>query len=286
MSRGRREGGRGYAPSVRASSAVLVALALAAVPESVAAQAVATVPVGAPRADDTTPANAADEEARIRFELGRRYYQEGRFDEAATEFERSYAASPRPEMLYNAYIAHRDAGNVRSARDTLRALLRTAYVTDTNRGSLEARLRRLDAEVAELDAADAPPAEPPPARADPESDEGSPRRTAAWALIGAGGAALAGSVVTGLLTRRERDALDQLCPQRDACTGAWEAHRDRGRRLAIGTDTLFAAGGALMLTGIVLAIARRPEGGSERARARADLACGPQGCTAVLRGRF
>ncbi|MEM1416156.1 MAG: hypothetical protein AAGH15_14710 [Myxococcota bacterium] len=235
----------------------------------------------------------ADEEARMRFELGRRYYDEGRFAEAATEFERAYEASPRPQLLYNVYVAHRDAGNLREARAALRALLATDHPTEADRPSLEARLRALDAQIEALDEAErtrtpvalAPEPEPDPEPlATPEPAPEAPDRAAAWALLGTGGALLAGSLVTGILTAGKRDDLDALCPERNACTGDWESTRDQGRTLAITTDALWITGGALALTGLVLALVRGRS--PEEPATEAGLACHFGGCTALVTGSF
>ena len=54
-----------------------------------------------------------DEAARRHFRLGQAYYQNGQFPEAAAEFEQAYQLSGRPQLLYNIYLAHRDALHTR-----------------------------------------------------------------------------------------------------------------------------------------------------------------------------
>ena len=61
--------------------------------------------------------------ARMRYQAGLAKYDAGLFAEAAEEFEAAYQASPRPELLYNIYLARRDAGQTERAIDALRRYL-------------------------------------------------------------------------------------------------------------------------------------------------------------------
>src|SRR5690606_29361700 len=86
----------------------------------------------------TTEGDMNDDRARGAFRLGRQYYAQGRFAEAAAEFERAYGLSGRGELLFNAYLAYRDARDDESAARTLRGYL--AEVPDApDRPHLEAR---------------------------------------------------------------------------------------------------------------------------------------------------
>lgn len=51
---------------------------------------------------------AARAEASKHFKLGVRLYAEGKFDEALIEFERAYALSPHPSVLFNIAASHRE----------------------------------------------------------------------------------------------------------------------------------------------------------------------------------
>jgi tetratricopeptide (TPR) repeat protein len=64
--------------------------------------------------------SAIDAEAREHFQLGRSFYEQGSFQQAAEEFEIAYRLSARPQLLYNVYVARRDAGNQPMAIDALR----------------------------------------------------------------------------------------------------------------------------------------------------------------------
>src|SRR6187401_2652142 len=90
-------------------------LLVCSMPLTVAAQTDETVPTGL----------SSDEEARMRFELGRRYYDTGRFADAAAEFAEAHRLSGRMELLYNLFLAYRDAGDDVHAAETLRLYLPT-----------------------------------------------------------------------------------------------------------------------------------------------------------------
>src|SRR4051794_6738550 len=69
-----------------------------------------TTPATAPAA---TPASApSDDEARVHFRLGTAYYDSGRFAQAAEEFKQAHELSQRPQLLYNLFLAYRDAGDL------------------------------------------------------------------------------------------------------------------------------------------------------------------------------
>ncbi|MEM7606824.1 MAG: hypothetical protein AAF411_15825, partial [Myxococcota bacterium] len=82
----------------------------------------------------------AVEEARMRFSLGQRYYQTGRFAEAAVEFRASYELTRLKDLLYNVFLAHREAGNLDGAIEALEAFIE-ATPPGTVRESARARLR-------------------------------------------------------------------------------------------------------------------------------------------------
>jgi len=97
--------------------------------------------------DPSTAGLSGDEEARMRFELGRRYYDTGRFAEAAREFAEAHRLSGRTELLYNLFLAYRDAGDDVHAAETLRAYIPTLEAGE-RRTQLEARLRVLEQRLA------------------------------------------------------------------------------------------------------------------------------------------
>ena len=84
-----------------------------------------------------------DARAREHFTIATRYYDEGRFIEAAQQFEEAYELSGRPELQYNAYIAYREAHQSRRAAAMLRGYL-AAVPNAPDRVNLQARLEELE----------------------------------------------------------------------------------------------------------------------------------------------
>jgi tetratricopeptide (TPR) repeat protein len=228
----------------------------------------------------------ADVTAQGHFRLGTRLYREGDFAGAAREFEESYRLSERPELLYNLYLAYRDASEIRPAADALRRYLE-AVPDAAERPQLEARLARMDAEIAareaELaeaarraeDAAEpreqtAPPDTPTPARR-------NPMRGVSFGLVGGGGAMLAGALATGLAARGVHADLERACGA-GPCDPARAGDADRGRALAVATDVLWVTGAVAASAGLALlfTVGRAEDDGPDmQATARCDgTGCG------------
>jgi tetratricopeptide (TPR) repeat protein len=182
----------------------------------------------APSAADT------EERARAHFRLGRAHYDNGNFSQAGAEFEEAYRISQRAALLYNIYLAYRDANDTHKAADALRKYLQLEKAIE-NRGQLESRLAALDRALASesqpaastpaqvaTPAPAATPAQPltpapplsPLPEAAPPTPETKPAPEAATAqssprsssfpvvpviLMGTGGAMMATSIVTGLM---------------------------------------------------------------------------------------
>src|SRR5688500_8532502 len=68
-------------------------------------------------------AQGGDDEARRHFRLAEAHYANASFEEAAREFEEAYRLSQRPQLLYNIYLAYRDAADIDHAADALRRYL-------------------------------------------------------------------------------------------------------------------------------------------------------------------
>ncbi|WP_329611186.1 tetratricopeptide repeat protein [Sandaracinus amylolyticus] len=243
-------------------------------------------------------AEGVDDEARIHFELARRYYDTGRFLEAAHEFEAAFRLSPHDELLFNVYLAYRDAGEDAQALAALRRFVTALPEGSDRRVQLEARVQVMEARIAaEAQGRAAPeddtphealleaPVESTP-EARPEASSGG-LGVAPWVVVGVGGAVLAGALVTGLLALDERAALEARCPTRDTCEDGFEDGRARGEALAITTDVLWIAGAATAVTGVVLAIVDATSGSSEREDTpQVALACDVTGCGISATGSF
>jgi hypothetical protein len=107
------------------------------------------------------------EVARAHMEQGQAYYLQGRFGEAATEFEAAYEAQPFSAFLYNAGVAYENAGQPGRALDYFRLYLeRDPNASDA--AAVEQRIsglretmeaRRAAREAAEAAAAEGAPEE-------------------------------------------------------------------------------------------------------------------------------
>lgn len=189
--------------------------------------------------------------ARTHFELGREHYDAGRLDEASAEFREAYRLSDRPELLYNIYLAERDAGRTELARDALRAFLASGVAIE-NRSALEARLAAMDREITAT--TDVEPAEP----------RGPP--TIGWVLTAGGGALLAGAIVTGVVALSLHSDLEDRCPG-GVCSQPGDADDvSRGNTLTVVTDVVGAVGLLALGVGIALLLT----GGEDAPEARAE----------------
>jgi tetratricopeptide (TPR) repeat protein len=272
-----------------------------------------TLTTAAVRADEGATAAENEERARGHFRLGRAHYDNGDFARAAVEFEEAYRISQRAALLYNIYLAYRDANDTRNAAEALRKYLALEKNIE-NRGQLESRLAALDRSLAEnpqpsaapalaagattapaqplTPAAETAPAEAAPAAAlatsEPSQAE-KPFPVVPVVLMGTGGAMLVGSIVTGLMAvgkHSEWEEAKKDCDASGSCSGLSQAEADElndlkssGQTLAIVTDILLFGGLAVAGTGVALFFL---SSGDESAPApsgpQASLACGPLAC--------
>jgi tetratricopeptide (TPR) repeat protein len=188
----------------------------------------------------------AEEKARAHFRLGRAHYDNGDFAQAAVEFESAYRISQRAALLYNIYLAYRDASDTRHAADALRKYLQLEQKVE-NRGQLESRLAALDRSLADgtapaptqtaaapLQPMAADPTQPPRPQpvatvAAPATETSAPSRATAATeldpapgrplpilpivLMGTGGAMMVGSIITGVMTLGKKGDLSDAQAQ-------------------------------------------------------------------------
>ncbi len=276
---------------------------------------------GAPaltRAQATAPATdeaEAQREARARFELGHAHYDAGRYVEAAAEFERAYALTHRPGLLYNLHLSYQFAGNMPEATRTLRLYLENATdIEATVRRALERRLATAEAALAAqtptgpgptdpvqpTDPTDPEPREPiveepvvvvtPPGGGEAVDDTASTGLglELGLAVVGVGAALVIGAAVTGGLAlgaQSERDAACTAGASMDECPASYDQQSVVGRFTTM-RDTAWAlgiVGGIAAAAGVVLVIV----GATDDAPAvTPQVACGPDGCMAGMSGRF
>lgn len=254
--------------SILAGLGALMLLVGTAAAQAPATRAPEAPPAAAPANDDPARAqqeaeaartmSAIDAEAREHFQLGRTFYEQGRFQQAAEEFEIAFRMSARPQLLYNIYVARRDAGNQPMAIDALRGYL--AQVADApDRVTLEARLSSLEAQVKRQQEQEAARTESDRKAAEAEAKVAARpktrtervRATLPIVLMGTGGAILLGSAVTGGLALSKANKLDDKCDG-SACPQSEKSNVDATKTLAIATDVLWGVGAAAAVTGLVL----------------------------------
>jgi tetratricopeptide (TPR) repeat protein len=251
--------------------------------------------------------DVSDERARAHFRMGTSLYESGRFKEAAEEWSEAYALSQRAALLYNVYVAHRDASDWPQAGEALRRYLATDHPDAKLRLNLEARLRAIESALASAQPTAAPgpnasptdePAPEPapmpsPAQLPTPTTQPSPHHVSAVpiVLLASGAAVVVGGVVTGFITRSKVADIEKACPH-DLCPHGFDLEGQRGsaRTMAVATDVLLGAGIALAAVGSVLWLTdersteSRPA--SSALRVSPALACGRSGCKAQIQGQF
>lgn len=250
----------------------------------------------------------SEADARAAFERGRTLYDSGEFLQAAQAFEEAHRLSGKDALLYNLYLAHRDANQPEQAAAALRGFL-TKVPNVENRAQLEARLAALEQGLArereqrEREAASATAAPPanvaaqtatsPLTPAPADSAKRSPRFIAAIALASVGGAMMLTSLATGMLARSRQNELERECDANKVCDDpSLRDTADSGKRLARTTDGLLFGGLAVAAAGTVLLVldlrATREQASAERRAARVQLdgTCSGRGCAALATLRF
>jgi tetratricopeptide (TPR) repeat protein len=250
-----------------------------------------------------SPATGSEAEARAAFERGRVLYDSGEFVQAAQAFEEAHRLSGRDALLYNLYLAHRDANQPEQAAVALRGFL-TKVENIENRAQLEARLAALEqglarereerereaaAAAASSQAAQEKPAEPRAATAEAEPGK-SLRFISAVSLASVGGAMMVASIATGLMARSRQNELEDECPNK-LCDSSLEDTAESGEKLARTTDVLLFGGLAVAAAGTVLLFLDLRANGETNSSARTRTprlvaACSGRGCAATATLRF
>jgi tetratricopeptide (TPR) repeat protein len=257
-----------------------------------------------------------DQEAKSHFKVGKSLYETGRFSEAAAEFEQAYALSNKVELLYNVYVAHRDASDLPKAIDALRRYLELAQIDDSTRVNLQARLRAMEEANSRGSApvagtapegqsqpapAGAPEPAAPPSEPQPEPAPTSPPPAGSveyeidadssalpYALVGIGAAALAAGVVTAVLASGKISDIEDACED-DVCPPPSEfdlaGERDDARTLRTVAFALLGGGIVIGGAGVTLLLLASGDEPAESGP-QASMRCGPDGCAGTVAGRF
>jgi len=268
----------------------------------------------------TTDADMTDQQARGHFRLGRELYAQGRFAEAAKEFEVAYGLSGRSSLLYNVYLAYRDAQDTANAARALDGYL-LANPEAPDHEHLRARLAALKEILAQAEA-DAARQREEQARAQQQAQEAERQRIEAdqrarsaeqraaqkpsrpwwpWLVVGGGAAITATGVVVGILAKSDADELKGECvlsPIDGAGTKAplmegtscapsidLEARRDSIQSQALIGDVVWISGAVVAATGLVLAFAL-PDVYPDQESPPVTASCSTTECRASLRLSF
>jgi len=239
--------------------------------------------------------SSQDTIARAHFQAGSGYFDTGDYEAAVREFERAYALSPHPPLLYNLYAAHERLGNIEQAVKYLEQYLATASDV-TNREALEARLSNLRRRLTEPGDQGAPVAmAPPDAHAEPQpvaeaepvdgaQGGGSPGHSRRFWLgvvsLSVGGAGLATFAVAGGLALKEDHALAKRCG-RDAGMHCSEAQLSGLHTRTLVSDLGLGLGVVGAVVGVTLLWLDRRE-----ARVRPSVHVDARGAGLALGGRF
>ena len=207
------------APIAARAFALVVGSALAAIilPPRIAAASPWSVPLRPALADPSAEDLA---EAQREYQLGTQAYALGNYDQAVAHFERSYALSDRPELLFNIgqsyaqwYTLTGDPGQLRKARKLFQNYVKyldASHDEDPEaRADAQRRIDEIDAELAAVDARNAPPpvvdqpAEPAP-QPPPTDKERKPvhRKGWFWGVVIGGVLLVAGGITVGVLATR------------------------------------------------------------------------------------
>ena len=248
----------------------------------------------------TSADKGGEKAAREAFERGRVFYDSGQFEQASVAFEEAYKLSGRDALLYNLYLAYRDATDQEKAAQALRGYLAKVPNIE-NRAQLEARLAALEQNLArqrEHEGAspvgtDVAPVTSAPVSAAVEpggpvdAPARSPRFYAGVSLAAVGAAAMLSSIATGVLTKKREQELEDKCDGR-SCEASLEATAESGKRLARTTDALLFGGIVVAGAGAALLVfggLERPTPQTAR-RPHFSAACSLDGCVAHSTLRF
>jgi tetratricopeptide (TPR) repeat protein len=232
-----------------------------------------------------------DQRAKAHFRVGTTLYDAGRFNEAAEEWQKAFDLSQRAELLYNVYVAYRDASSGDKAIEALRHYLELGEIEPTRRLQLEARLRAAE----EAQTGQAAPAEPTtstePASAAPVASESTGTRggipkIVPITLMAAGGALLVASVITGLMVNGVEGDLEDSCPN-NLCPDDvdLDGKLSTGNTL-IALNAITGVVGVLSLgTGVVLFLMSNGDD-TPPATSALNFGCTVDGCGGQFSGQF
>jgi tetratricopeptide (TPR) repeat protein len=219
------------------------------------------------------PSRAQDvpDEARVLYEQGLKYYQQGNYSMAIQLWEKTYTLTPLAPILHNIAKAQEEAGDPRAALDTWRRYVEVA--PEEERPAARARITALQVVVETLAETAPPPPQPEPASAElppPLSEPPREPRSYRGLAVGLMGAGAVGTVVSGgwLATQAQRRAGEAAVDgcvvygESTLCDSAAQAQLGKGR-LGIALGAALVGGGIALGSGSVLVAVRPGHDGAD-----------------------
>lgn len=228
-----------------------------------------------------SPGATTDEIARSHTENGGRYYQLGRYADAAREFQAAYDLSQRPELLFNLGRALENGGRDREALDAYERF-EAAGSPGIDPASLRSRIEAVRARLPRAAAPVAPtvtlrPPTPVTPTPPPRVERPAASRSLALpiTLLSAGGALLLTGLALGLTVSSTYSDLSDRCSGR-VCDPALQGDADAASTRAVVGDVLGGVGLAAIAAGVVVLLL--PRSSAEARAPRVGFACTASGC--------
>lgn len=175
-------------------------------------------------------------------------YQAGHFQAAIDLLLEAQRIAPDAVLDYNLARAYEGLGNLEASLASYKAYL-VADPQSKDRGAVEARIKTIEAQLAERAKKEADAKNPPPRKDEPPKEPGRPSALP-WLLAGAGVLTVgAGAVLGGLSLARSSDAEDPATSGVDAV-----ALHEEASDFALQANILFGVGGAIAVAGTIWGI--------------------------------
>lgn len=248
---------------------------------SLAVAALAALTLAAPSA--LAQESAEDERARLHFEAGRSYYEEGNYEEALDEFRRAYTLSNRPVLLMNIAHCQERLGQWAEAAESLEQFIATMPPNAEERPTLQRRIENLRARAAQHGTTE-PDATSTPAPTTSATGASDGLLVPSLVAFGVGGAGLIAWGILGGLALGEESTIAAGCGATRSCTPAEVQAMDD---LALGSDISLGIGLAGILAGVILIVVDPPRGATTEAASIQVLPTGDRyGAGLTVRGAF
>lgn len=227
-------------------------------------------------------ADSDDEKAREAYYTGDNHYAAGRYEQALEHFEKAYALSKRPQLLYNIANAYERMGEYEAAAGYLRRYLKSPEAEDIS--SVRERIKRLEMN-ADAKAREAAPenSEGDPDESEDPGDEQEPggeievgaqvdersrgSRKPGYLFLAGSGAALITATIFGLAAESAAADAREVCTGSGLCPESAEDAITRERRFALVADISLAVGLASAGVGVYLLIKDSRDDQKEQRRA-------------------